>query len=521
VVKVSVIVPVYNPGSDIDDCIASLLRQSLPPEEYEVIFVDDGSTDATPARLDALAAEHPHVHVRHIPNSGWPGKPRNVGLEMARGKYVYFVDNDDWLGKDALRRLYERAERDEADLVIGRVIGEGKFVPRSIFTRDRRGVTLEWPGLLRLLTPHKLFLRAMLDEHGIRFPEGRRRLEDHLFTMHAYFHARSISVLARYPCYHWVLRDDGANASTGEFDAAGYYNNVREVLDLIDEHMEPGPLRDRVRSHWYRGKMLGRVGGRGYLDRTPAFRLELYEEVRALALERYDEGVHRFLAFNLRVRSRLLRDGHYDGLEALSAVDRGLEADVALLDAASEGDEVRLRVEARILSGERPLAFEADGDRVRWRPPPELAPLLPDDALDATEDVQRSNADFLLQREAGGPEWVLPAEVEVRLEPIEDAPGHVTPVVVAETGVDPERAAAGARLRPGEWSVRLKVGAAGFSPPPAAPLRRRRGAEEPLVLTVTPGGRLLPPGLRRTALRRFPGAVQALGRVRSKAAPGR
>jgi poly(ribitol-phosphate) beta-N-acetylglucosaminyltransferase len=293
------------------------------------------------------------------------------------------------------------------------------------------------------------------------------------------------------------------------------------VLDLIDEHMEPGPLRDRVRSHWYRGKMLGRVGGRGYLDRTPAFRLELYEEVRALALERYDEGVHRFLAFNLRVRSRLLRDGHYDGLEALSAVDRGLEADVALLDAASEGDEVRLRVEARILSGERPLAFEADGDRVRWRPPPELAPLLPDDALDATEDVQRSNADFLLQREAGGPEWVLPAEVEVRLEPIEDAPGHVTPVVVAETGVDPERAAAGARLRPGEWSVRLKVGAAGFSPPPAAPLRRRRGAEEPLVLTVTPGGRLLPPGLRRTALRRFPGAVQALGRVRSKAAPGR
>src|SRR4051812_43396765 len=76
--KVSAIVPVYNPGSDIDDCIRSLLDQSLRGDEYEVIFVDDGSTDETPARLDELAAQHENVRVEHIPNSGWPGKPRNV-----------------------------------------------------------------------------------------------------------------------------------------------------------------------------------------------------------------------------------------------------------------------------------------------------------------------------------------------------------------------------------------------------------------------------------------------------------
>ena len=211
--KVSVIVPVYNPGADIDDCIASLLGQSLPPEEYEVIFVDDGSTDDTPARLDALAAEHPHVRVEHIPNSGWPGRPRNIGIEMARGEFVYFVDNDDWLGKQALKRLHKRALRDEADIVIGKIVGEGKFVARSMFKRDRRNVTLEWAPLVRLLTPHKLFRKALLDEHNIRFPEGRRRLEDHVFTMHAYFHAQRISVMAGYPCYHWVLRESEGNAS--------------------------------------------------------------------------------------------------------------------------------------------------------------------------------------------------------------------------------------------------------------------------------------------------------------------
>ena len=361
VLKVSVIVPVYNPGANIDECIDSLLGQSLPSEEYELIFVDDGSTDETPARLDALAAEHDNVRVEHIPNSGWPGKPRNLGIEMARGEFVYFVDNDDWLGKSALKRLYNRAVRDEADIVIGKVVGEGKFVARSVFKRDRKDVTLEWAPLVRLLTPHKLFRKSLLDEHGIRFPEGRRRLEDHVFTMHAYFHARSISVLAGYPCYHWVLRETDDNASYEELEPVGYYENVREVLDLIDEHMEPGPLRDRVRSHWYRGKMLGRVGGRNFLERDPAFKRPLYEEVRKLALERWGDEVDEYLAFNARVRSHLLRDGDYEGLDALAdlrgrARDRGDRR-----RARARGGRGGRRWPSR--RGSRGLAFEQDGER--------------------------------------------------------------------------------------------------------------------------------------------------------------
>src|SRR5215213_4069019 len=152
--NVSVIVPVYNPGSHIDDCIDSLLGQTLPAGELELIFVDDGSTDATPARLDALAARHAHVRVEHIPNSGWPGKPRNLGLDMATGEYVFFVDNDDWLERDALERLYTTAEQDRADIVIGKVVGHGKRVPRVLFASNRHGEPFDDPVLLRLLTPH-------------------------------------------------------------------------------------------------------------------------------------------------------------------------------------------------------------------------------------------------------------------------------------------------------------------------------------------------------------------------------
>src|SRR5215213_6790495 len=95
--KVSVVVPVYNPGAVIEECVGSLLDQSLQAAEYEIVLVDDGSTDGTAARLDELQSLHALVRVRHIPNSGWPGRPRNVGLKMARGEYVYFVDNDDWI----------------------------------------------------------------------------------------------------------------------------------------------------------------------------------------------------------------------------------------------------------------------------------------------------------------------------------------------------------------------------------------------------------------------------------------
>ncbi|WP_233512784.1 glycosyltransferase family 2 protein [Micromonospora deserti] len=107
--KVSVVVPAYNCGPHIEKLVASLLRQSLPPAEFEVIFIDDGSTDGTPARLDELAAAHPHVHVVHTDNSGWPSRPRNLGVERAHGEYVFFADDDKvWLWSRARWALTRR-----------------------------------------------------------------------------------------------------------------------------------------------------------------------------------------------------------------------------------------------------------------------------------------------------------------------------------------------------------------------------------------------------------------------------
>jgi poly(ribitol-phosphate) beta-N-acetylglucosaminyltransferase len=480
--KVSVIVPVYNPGSNIDDLLRTVADQSLPSGDYEVVFVDDGSTDETPARLDAYAGEHDNVRVAHIENSGWPGRPRNVGTEMARGDYVLFMDNDDWLGREALERLHATAVRDDADIVIGKVVGHGKFVPRPLFRRNRSGVTLEWGPLITLLSPHKLFRRSFLDEHGIRFPEGRRRLEDHAFVMHAFFHAASISVLADYPVYHWMLRD--ASASFSPFEPAGYFVNVGEVLDLIEEHTEPGPFRDRLFTHWYRGKLLKRVGGRSFVQREqddPAYNRALFDAIHALALERFGLAHEALIPFHLRVRSRLLRGGDFDGLMALADFEAQLRAEadayVRPLDAGLEA-----RVEATLAGERHPLAFRREGERVLWVAPPTLAGRVDADALDATADLDAAKAQLLLRARGDATEFVAASKTEVRLSQ------EGVPVLIADATIDPARAAAGAPLEPGDYGLEANPIVAGFTK--TAPARRRSG-RRPVQLTVDDAGRLV------------------------------
>jgi glycosyltransferase involved in cell wall biosynthesis len=462
-VKVSVIVPVFNPGGNIDECIESLVGQSLPADEYELTFVDDGSTDGTAARLDALAADHPNVRVEHIPNSGWPGKPRNVGLEMARGEFVLFVDNDDYLGTEALERLYERATEDDADVVLGKVVGRGKFVPRRLFTENRTDVTLDWPPLVSLLTPHRLFRRSLLHDHGIRFPEGRRRLEDHVFTMHAYFHARHISILADYPCYYWVQRPGGRTTSYQGFDPVPYYENLREVLDLVVEHTDRGPLRDRLLAHWYRGKMLGRAGGTWFRNRTPEVRRAFYDEIVALTHERYGPEVDRWLPANIRVRSFLLRERTFEDLAALASWEAELRADVTIGEARMDEDgSFVMPFEGRIVDKEaRPLLFSSAGGRTLWLPPEELRGDLPEEAVDMTEALGNATAQALVRARADDTEFVLPTRYEFALVPAED--GALTPVVSGTARVDAGRAAAGATLRAGRWNVLGTVTVCGFS----------------------------------------------------------
>ena len=487
--KVSVIVPVFNPGERIDPLLDSLLGQSLPAAEHELIFVDDGSTDGTGERLAALAAEHDNVRTIRIENSGWPGRPRNVGLDAARGEFVYFVDHDDYLGTAALERLHATAIADEADIVIGKVVGHHKAVPRSLFRENVHELGLR-AAPFNLLTPHKLFRRALLDEHGIRFPEGKRRLEDHMFVVPAYFAARNMAILADYACYHWVRWDSDENASYAAPDPAEYFDDVRGVLDVVDAHTEPGEFRDSLYGRWYRGKLLGRLGRNAFLGRDEEHRRGVLAAVRELIEERFPERLDAELAPAVRLRAALARRDDYDGLVALAEYGRDLRSIARVRRVRGDGTWMTLQVECWLRErGGEALRVRRRGGRRLLVLPDEVAGPVADAELDVTDALEDARAQLLLKPEGEETDWIVPVEATVNVpEGAEDEPVRVTATV--EGRIAPTIAAGGtAPLVPGDYDLRAVVWLAGFTAHSFVQHRR-----EPCKLTVTPEERIFVAG---------------------------
>lgn len=172
-IKVSVIVATYCSGSGLDRVIRSLDGQSMPSDDFEVIFIDDGSPDDTYARLKRIQRRRTNMKIAQIANSGWPSRPRNLAIEMAEGEYLLFMDHDDELSPDALYRAYELGHRNHADVVNAKE-SRTQFAGWSldIFVKNvDNAIGQEQANPLMPMNPHKLYRREFLNEHMIRFPE--------------------------------------------------------------------------------------------------------------------------------------------------------------------------------------------------------------------------------------------------------------------------------------------------------------------------------------------------------------
>ncbi|MER5432487.1 glycosyltransferase family A protein [Streptomyces sp. NPDC002588] len=460
-VKVSVVVPVYNPGPYIEDCINSLLRQSLPSDEYEAVFVDDGSTDETPARLDALAAEHPNMRVIHQEGSGWSGKPRNVGIEASRGEFVMFVDNDDFLGEEALERMYEYGVANEADLIIGKMAGKGRPVPVELFRRNHPRATVENAPLMDSLTPHKMLRRSFLDRIGLRFPEGRRRLEDHVFVAEAYLRASNISVLSDYVCYYHLKRDDASNAGFQRFDPVGYFANLREALDVVERYTEPGPKRDRMFRRWLTNEMAERLRSRRFLNLPDDYRKELFDEIHKVIAERMGPSVFALLAPAQRVVAELAAAGRYEDLLTLAEWEAAIAPSTALESVAWDGDALKVAFSAEYTANGTPKTFPADAEGTALQGAPESAA----DAIDWLEQVTASrfpssSVDLVVRERETHAQFFQPVEFTRVSLPAEDEEDRVRLVLKATATIDPATAASGSALPAGLWDafIRLTLG---------------------------------------------------------------
>ncbi|MCW2801846.1 MAG: cell wall biosynthesis glycosyltransferase [Propionibacteriaceae bacterium] len=465
-VKVSVVVPVYNPGEYVRACVAGLLSQTLPATEFEAIFVDDGSTDTSPAYLDAVAAEHPNIRVIHQPNSGWPGQPRNVGIEAAVGEFVFFCDHDDWLGEEALQRMYDFAVATESDIVIGKMAGIRRGVPEVLFASTRSGVSVADAPVMDSLTPHKLFRRSFLNRHQIRFPEGKRRLEDHLFVVTAYLSTDRIGIYSDYTCYYHIRREDVANAAFSQISWPSYFQNLEEAIEVVVERTEPGPLRDQIFKRWLLVEMVGRLRGKHFTKLDPDSRKEIFEAAHGTASKYFGDGVAALLPLLPRIVGRAIISGDFDALSRLAEQEARWHGRGALTAAGWVGR--RLQVSGAVEFFDREAA---DPAVQRFT---DLVGELPAEEL--TSELAKLRLSVRLTERGSGQTWTVPA-VTRRL-------GLATAFTAT---IDITTAAGGGPLPAGIWDIGTELVGFGLrirqKPALVRPL-----SQKPPVLRRSPAG---------------------------------
>jgi glycosyltransferase involved in cell wall biosynthesis len=194
----SVIVTVYNMEPYLAQCLDSVVGMTLDPARVEIIIVDDKSTDGSLDIARAYAAKHPNISIVALPENtpGGVGFPANIGMKRAKGKYIGFVDGDDYADPTMFAKLLAAAEPAEADLAIcdfSRYCEQDNTLAASddgrrwsiLFTPEFASLPLQrQKSVILHLSPvpwRKIYRRAFIEKHGIAFPVGDFFFEDSPF----------------------------------------------------------------------------------------------------------------------------------------------------------------------------------------------------------------------------------------------------------------------------------------------------------------------------------------------------
>lgn len=182
--KLSVIVPVYNMAADgkLQFCLDSLVGQTLPKEQFEIIAVDDASTDDSPRLLQDYAARYPELIrvITHAVNRR-QGGAKNTGLAVASGEWIGFIDSDDWVTPDYYEKLLQRAQETGADMVgcdynltsqhgfaVGKIVKNNSSDQTGVLDEERHKKLLMRPGSMVI----KIYRHSVIAENELCFPEG-------------------------------------------------------------------------------------------------------------------------------------------------------------------------------------------------------------------------------------------------------------------------------------------------------------------------------------------------------------
>ncbi|MFJ5529635.1 glycosyltransferase [Streptomyces sp. NPDC093261] len=470
---VSVIVAAYNAMPYVTRSITSVAEQTIGREALEVITVDDGSTDGTGEELERLAGLYPGLlRVIHQENSGGPSAPRNVGLDHARGRFVFFLDADDYLGPETLERMVAMAEENGTDIVLGKMVGvNGRGLPASMFKRTQPKTDVFNSRVYWALNPLKLFRRELLEREGLRFPTGLPIGEDQPFTALAYLAAKGgISVIADYDCLFCTLREDGGNTTSRTKGSEPRLRFLPYMIDLLIENVPPGRNRDHLAHRHLTIEVQNLLA---HISREPREQAEkTLAQLADTIAPLWHEGMDEHLSAMARLRLYLVRHRMLDEVLEL------------------------LRFERELAKSKVSTPVHAEGGRAYARYPffRDPARAVPDSVYDVTPQlgvrhhVSRAElsgttlhlaghgylhrvetrdvtTDLLLRERGSGTEYRLPVTHTATpgLGSNEDEGRFSYEKAGFEAAVDIATAADGKPLPDGLWDISLRIGAQGVT----------------------------------------------------------
>lgn len=225
-IKVSVIIPVYNAEKYLKKCLDSVMNQTI--DNYEVIAINDGSTDDSLNILREYEKKYQVLHIFDQKNAGI-SKTRNFGINVSKGKYIMFLDSDDYIDRKMLKKLYNKAENDDLDIVVCdyyEVMSNNKTT--EITLPDFQNTNIKYnKRLINDINPspwNKLFNSSFLKSQPFRYPEGLK-YEDFGYIPLLILKAKRIGKLSE-PLYYYVIRE---KSQTTTID-----NNVFDIFDILN-----------------------------------------------------------------------------------------------------------------------------------------------------------------------------------------------------------------------------------------------------------------------------------------------
>ncbi|MBQ3106084.1 MAG: glycosyltransferase [Eggerthellaceae bacterium] len=311
--ELSVVIPVYNGGEFFRATIESLLLQTLDRSRFEIVLVDDGSSDGSAEYCDELAAKHPgFVRVFHQANSGSPAGPRNTGARMARGEYVFFVDADDLVPPESFENMLRHAREKQLDIGVFKVDASSwNQTYGGLFEYSQDNCTVCNSRIMKSLGPYKLFKRSIIIDNDITFPE-KILYEDLPFVLECYLHAERISIITDRVYYIYCARDDGGSISQGV------------GAKRLDEQVEGVEHYFKVASRYATARECPHIYTRGYRYLDYALphiidqkRDDLLEASMGIARKHYCDEVRSLMPVSNMMRMDVLTAGNREVLASM------------------------------------------------------------------------------------------------------------------------------------------------------------------------------------------------------------